>query len=36
MPKEEEGIITEDKPKKGATARGFKRVREPQNPASLL
>ena len=35
MPKEEEGIITEDKPKKGATARGFKRVREPQKPGKF-
>ena len=35
MPKEEEGIITEDKPKKGATARGFKRKREPQKPGQF-
>ena len=35
MPKEEEGIITEDKPKKGATARGFKRVRAPQKPGKF-
>ena len=35
MPDEEEGIITEDKPKKGATARGFKRVREPQKPGKF-
>ena len=35
MPKEEEGIITEDKPKKGATARGFKRVRKPQMPGKF-
>ena len=35
MPKEEEGIITEDKPKKGATARGFKRKREPQKPGKF-
>ena len=35
MPKEEEGIITEDKPKKGATARGFKRKREPQRPGKF-
>jgi hypothetical protein len=35
MPNEEEGIITEDKPKKGATARGFKRVREPQKPGKF-
>ena len=30
MPDKEEGIITETKPKKGAIARGFKRVKEPQ------
>ena len=35
MPNEEEGIITEDKPKKGATARGFKRKREPQKPGKF-
>ena len=35
MPDEEEGIITKDKPKKGATARGFKRVREPQKPGKF-
>ena len=35
MPKEEEGIITEDKPKKGATARGFKRKKEPQKPGKF-
>ena len=35
MPKEEEGTITEDKPKKGATARGFKRKREPQKPGQF-
>ena len=35
MPKEEEGIITTDKPKKGATARGFKRIREPQKPGKF-
>ena len=33
--KEEEGTITEDKPKKGATARGFKRKREPQKPGKF-
>ena len=27
--------ITETKPKKGATARGFKRVREPQKPGNF-
>ena len=32
---EEEGIITEDKPKKGAIARGFKRVKEPQKPGNF-
>jgi ATP-dependent Clp protease adaptor protein ClpS len=32
---EEEGIITEDKPKKGAIARGFKRVKEPQKPGKF-
>ena len=31
----DDGIITEDKPKKGATARGFKRVREPQKPGKF-
>ena len=31
----DDGIITEDKPKKGATARGFKRVREPQKPGNF-
>ena len=31
----DEGVITEDKPKKGATARGFKRVREPQKPGKF-
>ena len=30
-----EGIITETKPKKGATARGFRRVREPQKPGNF-
>ena len=30
-----EGTITETKPKKGATARGFKRVREPQKPSNF-
>ena len=35
MPKEEEGIITENKPKKGATARGFKRKKEPQKPGKF-
>ena len=31
----DEGVITEDKPKKGATARGFKRVREPEKPGKF-
>ena len=31
----DEGVITEDRPKKGATARGFKRVREPQKPGKF-
>ena len=31
----DEGIITETKPKKGAIARGFKRVREPQKPGNF-
>ena len=31
----EETTITETKPKKGATARGFKRVREPQKPGNF-
>ena len=35
MPDKEEGIITETKPKKGATARGFKRVKEPQKPGNF-
>ena len=35
MPNEEEGTITKDKPKKGAIARGFKRVREPQKPGKF-
>ena len=35
MPDEEEGLITEDKPKKGAIARGFKRVKEPQKPGKF-
>jgi ATP-dependent Clp protease adaptor protein ClpS len=35
MPDEEEGIITETKPKKGAIARGFKRVKEPQKPGNF-
>jgi ATP-dependent Clp protease adaptor protein ClpS len=30
-----EETITETKPKKGATARGFKRVREPQKPSNF-
>ena len=30
----DDGIITENRPKKGATARGFKRVREPQKPGN--
>ncbi len=29
------GTITEDKPKKGAIARGFKRVKEPQKPGNF-
>ena len=32
---EEEGIITETKPKKGAIARGFKRVKEPEKPGNF-
>ena len=35
IPNEEEGIITETKPKKGAIARGFKRVKEPQKPGNF-
>ena len=35
MPDKEEGIITETKPKKGAIARGFKRVKEPQKPGNF-
>ena len=35
MEEEKEGTITEDKPKKGATARGFKRVRKPQKPGKF-
>jgi|TARA_Y100000310_G_scaffold63731_1_gene59170 ATP-dependent Clp protease adaptor protein ClpS len=31
----DEGVITEDKPRKGATARGFKRVRGPQKPGKF-
>ena len=31
----DEGIITTDKPKKGAIARGFKRVKEPQKPGKF-
>ena len=31
----EDGTITETKPKKGAIARGFKRVREPQKPGTF-
>ena len=30
-----EVTITETKPKKGATARGFKRVKEPQKPSNF-
>ena len=29
-----EGTITENRPKKGAIARGFKRVREPERPSN--
>ena len=32
---DDEGIITEIKPKKGAIARGFKRVKEPQKPGNF-
>ena len=32
---DDEGIITETKPKKGAIARGFKRVKEPQQPGNF-
>ena len=35
IPNEEEGTITEDKPKKGAIARGFKRVKEPEKPGNF-
>ena len=35
MEEEKEGTITEDKPKKGATARGFKRKKEPQKPGKF-
>ena len=31
----DENVITETKPKKGAIARGFKRVREPQKPSDF-
>ena len=31
----DEGTITETKPKKGAIARGFKRVKEPQKPGKF-
>ena len=31
----DEGVITEDKPKKGAIARGFKRKKEPQKPGKF-
>ena len=32
---DDNGTITEDKPKKGAIARGFKRVKEPQKPGKF-
>ena len=32
---DDEGIITETKSKKGAIARGFKRVKEPQKPGNF-
>ena len=32
---DDSGTITEDKPKKGAIARGFKRVKEPQKPGKF-
>ena len=32
---DDSGTITEDKPKKGAIARGFKRVKEPQKPGNF-
>ena len=32
---DEENAITETKPKKGAIARGFKRIREPQKPGTF-
>ena len=35
IPNEEDGIITETKPKKGAIARGFKRVKEPEKPGNF-
>ena len=31
----DDGIITENKPQKGATPRGFKRKREPQKPGKF-
>ena len=35
MPDKEEGTITTTKPKKGAIARGFRRVKEPQKPSQF-
>ena len=35
LPEDEEGVITDNKPRKGATARGFKRVKEPQKPGKF-
>ena len=35
MPEKEEGTITTTKPKKGAIARGFRRVKEPQKPSQF-
>ena len=32
---EKEGTITEDRPKKGAIARGFKRRKDPQKPSNF-
>ena len=32
---DDEDVITKTKPKKGAIARGFKRVREPQKPSDF-
>ena len=34
-PEDEEGVVTDNKPRKGATARGFKRVRGPEKPGKF-